>query len=285
MVFWAGNSIVGRVVRQDVPPFMLAFLRWTLALFILLPFSWKHLLADMPRISRHFLIMIALGVFGVASFNALLYWGLFYTTASNALLLQAIVPAFVIAFDFWLFGDRPIPLRVAGVAISTLGVTLIIFQADWSALLALRLNAGDGLILLGAIGWALYTCLLRLKPEIHPLSLLSATIAVGSIILIPFAAAEWREVAAMSWTPTVFESLLYVAIFPSIFAYGLYNSAVEMIGGVAAGQTISLLPIFGAVLAALILREPLMLYHLVGALFICLGISITFLAKGGLKRI
>ena len=39
MIFWAGNSIVGRAVRFDVPPFTLALVRWAGALLIVAQFA------------------------------------------------------------------------------------------------------------------------------------------------------------------------------------------------------------------------------------------------------
>ena len=33
-LFWAGNFVVGRAIRADVPPLSLAFWRWTIALLL-----------------------------------------------------------------------------------------------------------------------------------------------------------------------------------------------------------------------------------------------------------
>ena len=51
-----------------------------------------------------------------------------------------------------------------------------------------------------------------------------------------------------------------------------------MIGGARAGQTITLMPIFGAVLAAMILGEPLHGYHLAGMALILAGIALSALS-------
>jgi drug/metabolite transporter (DMT)-like permease len=95
MLLWAGNSIVGRAVRFDVPPLTLAFVRWLGASLILLPFADRaaaaRLAGDPSRVEAD----LRLGLLGVGAFNALLYSGLRYTTATNALLLQAAIPALV----------------------------------------------------------------------------------------------------------------------------------------------------------------------------------------------
>src|SRR6478735_2945954 len=88
MVLWAGDSIVGRAVRFDVEPMTLAFVRWAGASLILLPFAWHPLRRDWPAIVRAWKPILLLGLLGVGAFNALLYSGLRYTTATNALRLH-----------------------------------------------------------------------------------------------------------------------------------------------------------------------------------------------------
>ena len=72
MVFWAGNSIVARAVRFDVPPFTLAFLRWTGASLAVAPFAIIPLRRDWPVIVRHWKPILVLGLLGIGAFNALL---------------------------------------------------------------------------------------------------------------------------------------------------------------------------------------------------------------------
>ena len=129
MLLWAGNSIVGRAIRDDIPPFTLALVRWAGALCIIGPFAARHVRADLAVLKRHWKIVLLLGLVGVASFNALLYSGLRYTTATNGLLLQAAIPALVLVFDRGLFRTRPSLWQVVGVGLSTLGVVLIVFRA------------------------------------------------------------------------------------------------------------------------------------------------------------
>ena len=42
MVFWAGNWVIARAMADHIPPIAFAQIRWTLALLILLPFTWRH---------------------------------------------------------------------------------------------------------------------------------------------------------------------------------------------------------------------------------------------------
>lgn len=272
MLCWAGNSIVGRAIRDDVAPLTLALLRWSGALTIVLPLAWTSLKRDRATIAAHWRVILLLGLLGIAAFNALLYSGLATTTASNALLLQAAVPAAVLIVDRVGFGIRPRAIEGLAVLLGSAGVALIVFRADWHALAGFRLNPGDALILASVVVWALYTSLLRKRPSIAPASFLAVTFAVGVAAMLPAAATEWAAGRGIEPSTRALAGVAYVAIFPSTIAYALYNRAVTMVGPAAAGRTIALLPLFGAVLAAMLLGEPLHAYHAVGMALILAGI-------------
>lgn len=272
-LLWAGNSIVGRAVRSDIPPLTLAAARWTLALAVLAPFAWRKVVDDWPLIRSSWQTILLLGLVGVGSFNAFLYSGLRHTTATNALLIQAAIPVLVLSLDFAVHRARPRILQVAGVAITAVGVAIIIFEGDPAALLALRFGHGDALVLCAVVAWSFYTIFLRTRPAIQAVSFLALTFAVGAASMLPLAAFELRT-EALHLSQAVLAAIAYVALLPSIVAYLLYNRAVEAIGAADAGQAISLQPLFGALLAALLLGEALHAYHFAGMALIVAGIAL-----------
>jgi drug/metabolite transporter (DMT)-like permease len=274
MLFWAGNSIVGRAVRDDIPPITLALVRWTGALILLAPFALRPLIAEWPVVRRHWRSTLFLGIVGGAAFNGLLYSGLRYTTATNGLLLQALIPSLVLLVGAIGFRDRARVGQIIGIALSTIGVGLIVFRGDIAVILALHFGTGDMFILCGCVCWALYTACLRLRPAIQPITFVFVTFAISALAMVPFALGEAQAIAAMRWQPATFAAFAYVAIFPSIFAYFLYNAAVARIGPGAAGQTISLMPLFGALLATALLGENLAGYHMIGMALILTGIVV-----------
>lgn len=276
MLLWSGNSVVARAIHEDVPPFTLAFLRWGLASLIALPLAARQIRADAAAIRQHWPMILLLGGIGVGCFNAFMYSGLQYTTAANSLLVQAAIPALVLTLNFLIFHARPRVAQVIGVIVGALGVGAIIFKGDPAALLTLSFNHGDVLVLCAVVLWSLYTVLLRLRPPIHGLSFLALTILVGVVAMLPFALHE-LQTRSVHLTPHVLAGIGYVAIFPSIVAYYLFNLAVERIGPADAGQVINLQPVFGALLAALVLAEPIHGYHVVGMVLILAGIGIPLL--------
>ena len=144
MVLWAGNSIVGRAVRFDVPPLTLAFVRWFGASLLLSPFALSHVRRDWAAIREGWKAIVLLGLLGVGAFNAFLYAGLRYTTATNALLLQAAIPAMVMVLDRLFFSVRSAGLQKLGVACSIFGVAVVVFEGDLARALGLRFGAALG---------------------------------------------------------------------------------------------------------------------------------------------
>ena len=134
-LFWAGNWIVGRAIRGDVPPVTLAFWRWVLALALFLPLAWPHLRESGPILRAYWRRLIALGALGAGLYNALSYIGLTYTTATNGVILNSFCPILIIALSWAFFGKRLHRLEAAGVAVSLVGVLLIVMRADPSVLL------------------------------------------------------------------------------------------------------------------------------------------------------
>lgn len=272
MLLWAGNSIVARGIRGEVPPLTLAFLRWSIASLVVLPFAIRPILADRHALVAAWRPVLLLGLLGVAAFNAFLYSGLRHTTASNGLLLQAAIPPLVLLCNLLFFRTRPQRVDVIGVTLALAGVFIILFQGDPTAIAGLAFGKGDLLVLAGVVCWALYTTLLRLKPAVHPASFLAVTFVIGAVAMAALLPFEWHDIVRIRWTRPVLLAIGYVAVFPSIIAYALFNSAVQTLGAARAGQAIALMPLFGAILAALTLGEPLLPFHFVGMAFILAGL-------------
>lgn len=279
MVLWAGNSIVGRAVHTDVGPFTLSFVRWAGASLILAPFAMLALLRDWPVVRRAWKQVLLLGLLGVGAFNALLYSGLQYSTATKALLIQAAVPACVTLMDRLFFGTRARPWHLVGVVAAMAGVLLIVFEGDPVAALRLRFGRGDVLLFGAVLVWSAYTVLLRIKPDVAPLSFLLATFVIGVLVMAPFAIWELGSGVMPQWSPRLLGAFAYVAVLPSLVAFMIYNSAAESLGPSKAGQTIMLMPVFGAFLSAALLGEALYSHHFVGMALIAAGIALSAMAS------
>ncbi len=274
-LFWAGNAIVGRAVAGAFPPMALSQLRWLAAFLIVLPFAWRHVRRDWPVIRPAMGLMMVFGLTGMAAFNGLQYTALNYTTALNSVLLQPIMPLLIAACAFALYRDRLSAAQIAGVAVSLVGVVIIVSRGDLGTLTGLSFNIGDLLLLAAFVIYAFYSALLKRRPAIHWLSLLAVTFAWGAIMLLPVSALEWASGARVALTIQSLLALAYVALFPSLFAFICFNRGVELIGPNRAGPFFHLVPLFGTFMAIFFLGERLAVFHLAGAALIFGGIVLA----------
>ncbi|MFZ4538351.1 DMT family transporter [Propionivibrio sp.] len=275
-LFWSGNMVIGRAIRDDVPPLSLAFWRWTIALALTLPFALPHLRTQWPLLKRGWRAIIALGLLGVAGYNTLAYIALQYTTATNAVLLNSFIPIATITLS-WAFLKKHLHgIEWLGVLTSLIGVTTIVAQGKLSTLAGLAPNIGD-LWMLGAVAvWAFYTIGLQWRPAgVHPMLLLATLIAVGLLALAPAYAWEIAQGRLINLTPRSLAGIAYTGILPSFVGYIFYNRAVGEVGASKASLFIHLMPVFGTLLSAIFLGEVPQTYHFIGIALIFVGIILT----------
>lgn len=272
-LFWAGNSIVARGARELVPPVALSFWRWSGALLILLPLAWPHLRRDAATLRSSWRTLVLLGALGIGAFNTLLYTGLQTTSAVNGLLLQSLQPGLILLFGAVLFAERTRMLQLLGLVLSIAGALTILSRGDPSAFVALSFNGGDLVIAGAVIVWSLYSVLLRTRPQVHPLSFLAATFAVGVVVLLPFYLAEILSGRLIESRTESWLAIGYVCVFPSLIAYLCYNRGVELVGSATAGLYLNIMPIMGALLAAIFLGEAIRPFHLAGVALVAAGIA------------
>jgi drug/metabolite transporter (DMT)-like permease len=270
--FWAGNFIVGRAVRADVPPVALAFWRWFVASILVTGLAWRHLPADLTALRRNWLPVTLLSIAGITMFNTLVYIGLQQTIAINALLMQSLMPVLIVGMSYVIFRERIGSVQAVGVVVSLAGALMIIAQGSLDVLLSLSMNRGDILVFLAVVGYAGYSIGLRKRPAVHPLSFVAATFVVGDLFLLPLYLWESAAGHRLMIDASAIMAIGYVAVFPSIISYLCFNRGVELVGANRAGMFIHLLPVFGSIMAIIFLGESLQWFHGGGILLIATGI-------------
>jgi drug/metabolite transporter (DMT)-like permease len=281
-LFWAGNIVLARYVAGHVPPLMTSCIRWIGVFLILLPFAKDHLRRDWPVLRKNLPLMLLLSATGFAYNNAISYWAMQYTEALNALLIQSAGPLFVALWALVLFGVRLTRAQGAGIMLSLLGVLTIILRGDFSALLGIRLNRGDLMFASSLFSFGLYSALMTRRPVTHQLSLISFTTGCGAAMLLPFAI--WESLAGFTVKPDALSlaTLAYVVIFPSTLAYLFFNRGIALIGPNRAAPFFHLVPVFGSVMAIVLLGEALRPFHLIGYALVLAGVVIAS-RRGGAK--
>jgi drug/metabolite transporter (DMT)-like permease len=278
-LFWAGNAIGGKLAVGHVSPMLLSALRWGIACVVLYAIGRRHVRNDWAVMRQNAVLLTALGFVGFTLFSVALYSALMFTTAINASILQAGMPAIIFVANFWIFRLRTTTGQVVGFLLSLVGVAIAATHGEPARLLALDVNVGDALVLLAALVYALYTVVLKRKPVMHWTSFMVALTAAGFVTSAPFAIAEYANGTFIAPDATGWAIVAFTAIFPSILSQAFYIKGVNLIGGNRAGLFINLVPIFGTLLSVLVLGEQLHPYHALALGLVLGGIALAELSS------
>lgn len=281
VLFWSGNFVFGRLISPEVEPVELAFFRWFFVALILLPYFIYRFKYIMQVFKKEYFIIITFSILGISCFNTLLYIGLQTTTATNALLINSSIPIMIIVLSAIILNKKITKMQSVGIVLSTLGVIFLILKGDIDNFITLEFTSGDLWILVACVTWALYTVLLKYKPkELNAFDFLSITVFIGIVLLafVYFSLGYSFELDFIHKEEVLY-SLIYIVVFPSLLSFYFWNMSIVEIGANKAGQFTHLMPIFGAILAYIFLGETLEFYHLVGILFIGIGIYLSIFLK------
>lgn len=280
-LLWAGNAIVGRLVREAVPPMTLNLLRWSIALLILLPLGRRLFAGDTLRANwRRFAL---LGLLGIGLYNSLQYLALQSSTPINVTLVAAGMPVWMLAIGTLFFGVKVGRQQVVGAAMSIVGVLVVLCRGDWNQLAAMRLVAGDLYMILATIAWSFYSWLLTQQKDPPAVradwaAFLLAQVIYGVLWSGAFAGVEWAGGAvAIHWSWTIVAALMYVAIGPAIIAFRCWGAGVQRAGPSVGAFFTNLTPLFAAMMSSAFLGELPHLYH--GAAFALIVGGIVFSSR------
>jgi drug/metabolite transporter (DMT)-like permease len=270
-LLWAGNAIVGRLVREAVPPMTLNLLRWAIALLILLPLGHAMFRSGSGAL-RNWRRYALLGLVGIGMYNSLQYLALQSSTPINVTLVASGMPVWMMLVGRLFFGAPVRRWQVAGAALSIVGVLVVLCRGDVHQLLGLRLVAGDLYMILATIAWSFYSWML-LQPKDEPglrgdwAAFLATQVTYGLLWSGLFTGIEWSVGApAIAWSGKLAAALLFVAVGPAVLAYALPGIGAFFV---------NLTPLFAALLSSAFLGELPHAYHVLAFALIVGGIVVS----------
>ena len=276
-IFWSGNFIVGKAASTfQIPPFSLNFYRWFFAGLILLPFTFKELIEKKKYIFDNIIFFTILGVTSITIFNSIVYYSLYYTQVISGILMISTIPVWIIFISSILNIEKTNIFQIIGVVFSLTGVIFIITKADLQIIKNLDFNKGDLSMVVAMFSWAVYSALLKSKKyEISQFALLEVVIITGLIFLTPIYFIEMYLGNVIVLGMPFILTLTYVVFFPGLASFIFWIKGISIIGANRAGVFLHLMPIFGAIMAMIIFNEKFMYYHILGAIFIVVGITLS----------
>jgi drug/metabolite transporter (DMT)-like permease len=270
---WGITWPVTKAIVAQVPPLWTAAIRSAIAgvalLCLLLPRG--NLIVPKPG---DWPVVVNIALLHMVAFAALVAVGLQFISAGRSVVLGYTAPLWVVPGARLFLGERITARRAAGVGIGVAGLAAMFnpLAFDWSDSNAVL---GNGLILLGALCWAVSILHVRAHAWVStPFQLVFWEVLLATAVLL--ALALWIEgpPPPIAWTPELVGLFLFASVFGVVVAYWAMAMVNRSLPAVTTSLGILATPVVGTLGSAIALDEPIGMALLVAMVLILSGIAV-----------
>jgi len=275
---WGANAVASRMAVGQITPMTLTSARWGLVLVLLLAGFHRQIGRALPALRRQWAPVVLMGASGFTIFNALNYVAAHYTSAVNLSITQGTVPLLVLLGGLVAHRTPVRGRQLAGAALALVGVAMVASGGSLEALMRLRFNIGDVMMFTAAVIYAGYTVALRDRGDgggAGQVPFFFGMAVAAFITSVPLVAGEALTGGFHMPTGKGLAILVFIALVPSFMSALFFMRAVALIGPARAGLFFNLVPVFGALLAVLVLGEPFGLHQGVALALVLGGIAVA----------
>lgn len=271
-LIWSGAFLAIKVAVPETGPLWLAASRAFIGCLALLP--WVLIRgAIAPTSARQWVLVILIALLNVVIPFFLIGWGQLTVDAGITSLLMGIGPIMgLIVSHFTTLDDRITPLKAFGVMLGFSGVALVVGEEALGGLGTDLLSQAS--ILLASACYVAAGSMVRHVSDIPPTRLSALVLAIASPILI-ITALVVDGPPNLALSSDAWQSLLFLGLLPTGLAYILRFHLIRTIGYSLFSLSINLIPVFGVLLAWLILGEPITLTIFIALALILSGLLIA----------
>lgn len=276
-VLWGLSFLSTKTLLKEIPPMEIAFTRFFIASVILYSLMRKQ--EPGSRLSRSDIPLMAItGFTGTTLYFIFENTGLKYTTASNAVLIIAAIPAVSVVIDHLIHKVKTTAMTLAGVIISISGVIAVIGPETLD--LSSQKARGNLLMLGAAAAWIAFNeAAGPLFKRYSKLALTTYSTIAGTLLLLPCMLFEYRDLGPLS--PLGWAHIGYLALLCSAAGYFLYLYALDKLGTTTVTSYLNLIPIIGVLGSVVYLHEELRPIQIIGGAIILIGVYLVTAAPNG----
>jgi drug/metabolite transporter (DMT)-like permease len=276
ILIWASNSIMVKMALREISPLTLTWLRYLLAALFYLPFAVVTWRRAPGYTSREWVLLVDAGVALVPVFSLTLYWALTYTSVANTALVRMTEPAWVLLLGAVLLGERATRRQLAGLALAVVGTAALVLLGRQPSVSGDHHMLGMAYMLANSLAWVAYILCVKNLLRRHRVTQVTvhASLAGSAVLFLvtgpTHAAGIAREAAAMS--PLAWSLVVAMALIVTIGSNQLFSYGLQRVTAGAAAAYSYLTPVLAAVLAWLLLGEPITAVVVVCGLVIAVGV-------------
>jgi drug/metabolite transporter (DMT)-like permease len=262
---WGGMFVVVKAVVGIIPPVELVWLRYLVAMVVLL------LIMVVKRVRwqwdwRNGLLMLLIGLIGYALSIVTQETGTFFSSAQLGAVVTAATPAFMTLFSWALLHHRPTRGDLISLVLASAGVILIVGLQFTGR----RILLGALCLLIAALTWALMSVLVRMvATKYDGLQVTFVGTLVAFVTLTPGTIANWSSIAHVNFLqPHIWLSIFYLGAISTALAFVMWNAGLRLLASNLSGLFFLFQPIVGALLGWFFLGEALTIGFALGTLLI-----------------
>ena len=276
LVLWSGNYVAGKIALRTMDPITLVCLRLQLAAFLMLAIYFTRRERQPLKLSDAWPFLY-LGFFGVVINQGLFTVGLNYTTSNHSAVLIAVGPIIILLLARAMKLEAFTAAKVAGMAISFVGVYLL--ETEQGSPAHSPLLMGDIITFGGVIGFAIYAVLgKRVVAQYDAIALNTFNCVAAALLLLPLTIRQvihldWQSVGLGGWL-----GMIYMAVGSSVAAYTIFYWVLRYMTASRVGAVSYFQPVIVILLSMAFLGERPSRLLLEGTALVLMGV---FLAEQG----
>lgn len=277
-MFIVGSSVVvGKLLVDNIPVFLISGLRFAISSLILFPILIKYEGLTFLTINKKDWLILGLQSFtGVFLFNILLLNGLKYTNAIESGIILGTTPAIIALISLLFLKEKMSLYKWLGILLSVIGIIIINVFGSNVTLGDKSFSFWGNLLILGAVVCeALFTIFRKVSSnKVTPLLTATAVSIIGLILFLPFSIYDALNFDFSTITILDWLYILYFGLFVTVIAFLLWFQGVSKVSASTAGVFSSVMPVSAVILSSIILKEEITIINLLGITCILLAILV-----------
>src|SRR5215208_1499524 len=270
---WGASFVATKISLQFVDPGTVVWLRFTMGVIILGIAVILNKQFSLPQ-GRDWGYFALLGFLGITFHQWLQSTGLVTARATTTAWIITSTPIFIALLGLIILKEHLAWYQVAGILLATFGVLLVVTKGHLSTLTAGEFGtSGDFLVLISAVNWAVFSTLSRSGLKKHPSTLMMFYVmAFGWVFtsILFFLSSGINQITSIPWNGWI--AITFLGVFCSGIAYIFWYDALKVLPVAQTGAFLYLEPMITVVVAAVVIREAILLATLVGGVTILMGV-------------
>ena len=270
---WGASFVATKISLQYIVPTALVWIRFAMGVTILGLAVGLSKQFSLPQ-GKDWGYFAVLGFLGITLHQWLQSTGLVTAQATTTGWIIASTPIFMALLGVIILKEHLVWYQIAGIILAAFGVLLVVTKGDLATVTTGKFGApGDFLVLISAPNWAVFSALSRSGLKKFPSTLMMFYVMsfgwLFTSILFLFSSGI-RQIPLIPWDGWI--AITFLGVFCSGIAYVFWYDALKVLPVAQTGAFLYLEPLITVIVAALVLKEALLLATLVGGITILIGV-------------